>query len=228
MINDAHSQRIEINARMKLTVMEQIIPKLRNLKNYTKKRGLHELSKEFHRCQRPWAKSLKKVNKIKIIYHEACKITHESAVFLETGRMPSGHGVSEMTPEQREKIQIRHDEYAAEVDRVRTVYEATIYELNFMKHEYLEGMQAAFDKCVAIERERMTVFQECIELFAHAIDSGRNTQYAKVWQSVDMTLLNYTVDQDLEYFSATIGPAMPYKWPAFEEWENRPSQQYDD
>lgn len=117
LINDAHQQRLDANKRMRETVYNVCLPKLRLVRNNLRVQGISHLDKEFYRVQKDWKKTLKKVRKIKIIYHEACRATYETAQFLQSSHMASGHGKMEMTEEAREKANIRHKEYQAEVER---------------------------------------------------------------------------------------------------------------
>lgn len=57
--------------------------------------------------------------------------------------------------------------------RCRTLYEAALYELNILKNQYIDDMKTAFDKCVEFERARLDCIQDCLEVFAKAIDGMR-------------------------------------------------------
>uniref|UniRef100_A0A3B4GS30 Protein kinase C and casein kinase substrate in neurons protein 1-like n=1 Tax=Pundamilia nyererei TaxID=303518 RepID=A0A3B4GS30_9CICH len=172
-----------------------------------------EAEEGFKKAQKPWAKKLKEVRKMRKTYHMACKEEK-----LAAAREANGKTEASVTPDQQKKLHEKVDKCKQDTQKAKEKYEKSLEELSKCTPQYMECMEQVFDQCQQHEVRRLTFLKEAL------LDIKRHlnlTENQRLWQhkyqhQLERTILAANTQEDLKWFSNNHGPGMHMNWPIFE------------
>uniref|UniRef100_A0A0A9WGX8 Protein kinase C and casein kinase substrate in neurons protein 2 n=4 Tax=Lygus hesperus TaxID=30085 RepID=A0A0A9WGX8_LYGHE len=172
-----------------------------------------DIEDAFKKAQKPWAKLLAKVNKAKSDYHGACK-TEKSASNQER----NASGDSSLSMDQLRKMQERVNKTKEDVQRFKEKYEVALQELNSYNPKYMEDMTVVFEKCQALEAERLQFFKATLFSLHKCLNISQNVVLPLIYDEFSHTINNADHEKDLKWWSNNHGVNMAMNWPQFEDY----------
>ncbi|KAL1110216.1 hypothetical protein AAG570_008293 [Ranatra chinensis] len=172
-----------------------------------------EMEDSFKKAQKPWAKLLSKVNKAKTDYHNACK-TERSASNQER----NANADSSLSMDQVKKMQDRVMKTKEDVQRGKEKYEVALQELNSYNPKYMEDMTVVFDKCQAMETQRLQFFKDTLFSIHKYLNISQDPILPQIYEEFYHTINNADHEKDLKWWSNNHGVHMAMNWPQFEDY----------
>lgn len=167
----------------------------------------------FARAQKPWAKRLKKLDKVRSVYHKASR--KEQAA---RGRETHAQGNPDVPIEKQKKIQEEREQAQQEAEKVRSRYEKVLEEVTRYAPRYMEEMESIFDQSQEEERKRISFLKQAFLSIHRHLDVTNNESVKAVYNELHNTLMAIDEQEDLRWWKNTHGPGMPTDWPQFQEW----------
>jgi gas vesicle protein len=172
-----------------------------------------EMEDAFKKAQKPWIKLLTKVNKTKSDYHTACKAERSAS-----NQERNASGDSSFSVDQLKKLQDRVAKAKEEVQRAKEKYELSLQELNGYNPKYNEDMANVFNKCQAMEAQRLEFFKEALFSLHKCLNITTNPDLPQIYEEFYHTINNADHEKDLKWWSNNHGINMAMNWPQFEEY----------
>ncbi|KAJ3600352.1 hypothetical protein NHX12_031337 [Muraenolepis orangiensis] len=166
----------------------------------------------FARAQKPWAKRLKKLEKVRGAYH---KVSRREQRVRE--RELHTQGNPDVAIEKQRKIQEERETAQQEAHKVRERYEKVLEEVTRYAPRYMEEMDSIFDQSQEEERKRISFLKEAFLSIHKHLDVTTNESVKAVYNELHNTLMAIDDQEDLRWWRNTYGPGMPTDWPQFQE-----------
>lgn len=167
----------------------------------------------FTRAQKPWAKKLKKLDKVRRAYHKVSRREH-----LVREREAHAQGNPDINIDKQKKLQEELQLVTQEADKVRSRYEKVLEEVNRYAPRYMEEMESVFDQSQDEERKRIMFLKQALLSIHEHLDVTTNESVKAVYSELHNTLMSIDEQEDLRYWKNTHGPGMPTDWPHFQEY----------
>ncbi|XP_062387746.1 protein kinase C and casein kinase substrate in neurons protein 3 [Sardina pilchardus] len=167
----------------------------------------------FARAQKPWAKKLKKLDKVKVAFHKASR--KEQAAM---DREAHAQGNPDVAIEKQRKIQEERELARAETEKVRVRYEKVLEEVTRYAPRYMEEMESIFDQSQEEERKRISFLKQAFLSIHRHLDVTNNESVKAAYNELHNTLMAINEVEDLRWWKNTHGPGMPTDWPHFQDW----------
>lgn len=212
-------RRCDLHTRVKENLNIKVINQLKQWQkeNYHKSmmslKEKKDMDDQFNKVQKPWAKLLKKVNKTKTDYHNACK-AERTAINQER----NASGDSSLSPDQLKKLQDRVNKSKDEVNKTREKYQVALQDINNMNAKYMEEMTTVFEECQRREAQRLQEFKDILFAAQKCLNVHEDPELPKIYEEFYHTVNNADHEKDLRWWSNTYGVNMPMNWPQFEEY----------
>jgi len=217
-------RRCDLHTRVKENLNIKVINQLKQWQkeNYHKSmmslKEKKDMDDQFNKVQKPWAKLLKKVNKAKTDYHNACK-AERTAINQER----NASGDSSLSPDQvssahLKKLQDRVNKSKDEVNKTREKYQVALQDINNYNAKYMEEMTNVFEECQRREAQRLQEFKDILFAAQKCLNVHEDPELPKIYEEFYHTVNNADHEKDLRWWSNTYGVNMPMNWPQFEEY----------
>ncbi|XP_078036261.1 protein kinase C and casein kinase substrate in neurons protein Synd isoform X5 [Augochlora pura] len=209
----------DLHLRVKESLCNDIIQQVKTWQkdNYHKSmitlKERKEMEDAFKKAQKPWVKLLQKVEKAKSEYHNSCK-TERTAANMERNASAD----SSLSPDQVKKMQDRVQKTKEEVQKAKEKYEATLQEINLNNPKYMEDMTEVFDKCQAMEAQRLQFFKEVLFDLHKCLNISEDPILPQIYEEFYHTINNADHEKDLKWWSNNHGVNMAMNWPQFEDY----------
>lgn len=167
----------------------------------------------FSRAQKPWAKRLKKLEKVRASFHKACRKEH-----MAREREAHSQGNPDIAIEKQRKIQEETELAHQETEKVRARYEKVLEEVTRYAPRYMEEMESIFDQAQEEERKRISFLKQAFLSIHRHLDVTNNDSVKAVYNELHNSLMSINEQDDLRWWKNTHGPGMPTDWPQYQEW----------
>lgn len=207
----------ELHLRLKDKLMDQVVSSIKQWQKEKFHRSImqikekKEIDEKFKRVQKPWAKTLERVNKAKNDYHVACK--NERTLMNQERNALSDDSVSQ---EQRRKIKERVGKARDEVAKSKERYELALKEIGQINPRYVTEMTQVFEKCQEMEQERLEFFKDALFDIHNCLNISKDPELPSIYEEFRHTLQNADAVKDLKWWADTYGVGMSMSWPQFE------------
>lgn len=207
----------ELHLKIKDKLLDNVVNEIKQWqkekyhKNMLQLKEKKEMDDEFRRVQKPWSKSLNRVNKCKQDFHLACK---NERTFVNQERNASSD--SSISPDQLGKIKERVAKAREEVAKNKERYELSLKELTQCNPDYISEMTQVFEKCQDMEEQRLNFFKDILFNIHDCLNISKNPQLPVIYDEYRHTLQNADAAKDLKWWSNTYGVGMSMTWPQFE------------
>uniref|UniRef100_A0A6G1SCZ5 Protein kinase C and casein kinase substrate in neurons protein 1 n=1 Tax=Aceria tosichella TaxID=561515 RepID=A0A6G1SCZ5_9ACAR len=207
----------ELHLLVKDKLMENVIGKIKQWQKEKFHRSMmqlkekKELDDEFKKVQKPWAKALERVNKCKHDYHTACKVERTLS-----NQERNASSDSSFSPDQLQKIRERVAKAQEEVSKSKERYEIALKDIGQMNHGYMTEMTQVFQKCQAMEEERLKFFKDVLFDIHDCLNISTNPELPNIYEEFKHSIQNADAAKDIKWWSNTYGIGMNTSWPQFE------------
>lgn len=207
----------ELHLKMKDKLMDDVVNEIKQWQKEKFHRSMlqirekKEIDEEFKRVQKPWSKSLDRVNKCKQDYHLACK--NERTLANQERNANSDTSISS---DQRQKIKERVAKAKEEVAKNKEKYELALKEIGLYNPRYVTEMTQVFDKCQEMEEQRLNFFKDILFNIHECLNISKDPDLPVIYEEYRHTLQNADAAKDLKWWSNTYGVGMNINWPQFE------------
>nr|XP_033332283.1 protein kinase C and casein kinase substrate in neurons protein 1 isoform X4 [Megalopta genalis] len=216
----------DLHLRVKESLCNDIIQQVKTWQkdNYHKSmitlKERKEMEDAFKKAQKPWVKLLQKVEKAKSEYHNSCKTERTAANMERNASADSSLSPDQMArgSENVKKMQDRVQKTKEEVQKAKEKYEATLQEINLNNPKYMEDMTEVFDKCQAMEAQRLQFFKEVLFDLHKCLNISQDPILPQIYEEFYHTINNADHEKDLKWWSNNHGVNMAMNWPQFEEF----------
>ncbi|KAF3846131.1 hypothetical protein F7725_003209 [Dissostichus mawsoni] len=164
----------------------------------------------FTRAQKPWAKRLKKLDKVRRAYQKVSRKEHAARE-----RDLHAQGNPDVAIDKQKKIQEDRELVQQGAEKVRARYEKVLEEVNRYVPRYMEEMESIFDQSQDEERKRIVFLKQALLSIHKHLDITNNESVRAVYNELHNTLMSIDEHEDLRCWKNTYGPGMPTDWPPF-------------
>lgn len=180
----------------------------------------YEIESGFYKAQKPWAKKLKKLSKVKRVFHKVSKKEH-----LATVRENNIKGSKDVTPEKQKKAQEEREKCTQDMEKVKQRYQKALDDLNRYNPRYMEEMETVFDLSQQFEQKRIAFLKQAFLSIHRHLDITNNESAKVIYGDLLQAISSVSEQEDLKWWRTQRGPGMSMNWPQFEEWNPEKDRQ---
>lgn len=210
----------DIHYEVRQKIVGSVIESVKHWKNgqyqktFVKWRQTVAANEGFEKAQRPWSKRYIKVDKTKKAYHNAARQREQLKRQLELYEQDPM-----TTSDSVKKLKDKLNKSISEADKGKEKYQDRLNDLNMSNQQYINEMSVEFEKCQALEKERITFFKKTLEDYARYLDVSKNSSLANSFANVTQALDEVSVEEDLKKYADSKGTGMGMNWPKFVEFD---------
>lgn len=172
-----------------------------------------ECESSFSKIHEPWARKYHKMDKSKKNFQRASKASEQASLLATTVEKDGG------MPDKVKKLIDNSAKMKGELEEARKKYERRLSEINAGNSVYADELEDEFKKWERFEKGRLTFLKDALQRYHNVLDISQNERLENIYQRLLNKVKVAESTKDLKWWSVQYGPAMPKKWPEFEEYD---------